>query len=840
VRLNSLSLTNFRQHARTEINFETGLTGIIGPNGAGKTTILEAIAWALYGNAAIRGNRDSIRFMGAGARAPVEVQLDFELGNHRYRVIRGLTSAEVYLDGADTPIANSISAVTELLQRRLGMSLSEFFHTYFTGQKELAVMAAMTPAKRGQFLSRVLGYEKLRIAQELTRERRNRVRASIDGMQRGMPDPEAVLRMLAEAASRKEEAEARAQQAAHRGAVRAREMMAIEPRWEMVQRQREQSAQLLTQITVAEEKEAALQRDAERLIRELEGVKVAHGQLDTLRESIEPLFALNVELQALNTLYREDGRRKTLLEAETALREELGRLEERHSKIERAPALEEEATLELEKKRVDLEDAQGLLEARRTEWVRDRQEAQTKREALRAQFTELKQQRDRVISLGENGACPTCSRPLGGSLHTVVEHLDELVETVNVDGNYYKARVEQLEQMPGDVRELDEKRRALMVEVGTLERRLAKVQLAVLELGTIVREIAAKQQRQLQMKRDISRIPPGYDAARHAEVIAEVERLTPMEAEVGRFQAMIEREPQLRLEQTRIAQEVMRVQSTLGTLRTRRTQISFAEKDFNELKADYDRVRAELQESKVAAARAQEQVASASAAVAAAQEAAEDLKKKVAELEVMQTDRRMHDELDRAFSDLRTDLNFQLRPELSELASAFLSELTDARYTELELDDQYNVVILEDGIPKPVLSGGEEDLANLVLRLAISQMIAERAGQNFSLLILDEVFGSLDEARRFNVVELLRGLHDRFEQVILITHIEPVREGLDRVISVSYDPDQGCSVVTLSEHDDAGLDGERQPFVGDRPSRSQRSGSEDMVESAEAGAGAGA
>jgi len=321
LRLNTLSLTNFRQHARTEINFEPGLTGIIGPNGAGKTTILEAIAWALYGNAAIRGNRDSIRFMGAGARAPVEVQLDFELGSHRYRVCRGLTSAEVYLDGADTPIANTISGVTDLLQRRLGMSLSEFFHTYFTGQKELSVMAAMTPAKRGQFLSRVLGYEKLRIAQDLTREKRNRVRASIEGMHRGMPDPEAVLRSLAEAASRKAEAEGRAHQAAHRGAVRAREMMAIEPRWEMVQRQREQSAQLLTQITVAEEKEAALHRDSERVVRELEGVQAARAQLDNLREAIEPLFALNVELQALNTLYREEGRRKTLLEAESALRQ---------------------------------------------------------------------------------------------------------------------------------------------------------------------------------------------------------------------------------------------------------------------------------------------------------------------------------------------------------------------------------------------------------------------------------------------------------------------------------------------------------------------------------------
>ena len=827
MRINSLRLTNFRQHAKTELTFGNGLTGIIGPNGAGKTTILEAIAWALYGNPAIRGNRDSIRFMGAGARAPVEVELDFDLGSHRYRVVRGLTSAEVYLDGADTPIANSITAVTDLLQRRLGMSLSEFFHTYFTGQKELSVMAAMTPARRGQFLSRVLGYEKLRIAQDLTREKRNRVRAAVEGMQRGMPDPEAVLRSLAEASSRKEEAEARAQQAVHRAAVRHREMMAIEPRWEMLQRQREQSAQLLTQITVAEEKEAALHRDAERVERELESVSSARSKLDTLGNAIEPLFALNVELQALNTLYREEGRRKTLLEAEAALREEITRLEERHSRIERAPALEEEATLELEKKRVELEDAQGLLEARRTEWVRDRQEAQTKRESLRQQYAELKHQRDRVVALGEDGECPTCSRPLGGSLHTVVDHLDEMIETVNVDGSYYKARVEQLEQMPEDVQQLDEKRRGLVQEVGTLERRLAKVQLAVQELTTIVRDIAAKQQRMVQMQRDISKIPGGYDAARHAEVIETVDKLTPMEAEATRLQAMLEREPQLKLERTRIAQEVMRVQSTLGTLRTRRQQISFTEKEFNDLRADFERVRAELQESKVATARAQEQVTSATAAVSAAQDAAEDLKRKVAQLDVMQTDRRLHDELDRAFSDLRTDLNYQLRPELSELASAFLSELTDARYTEMELDDQYNIVILEDGIPKPVLSGGEEDLANLVLRLAISQMIAERAGQSFSLLILDEVFGSLDEARRFNVVELLRGLQDRFEQVILITHIEPVREGLDRVISVTYDAELGHSVVSESGETPS-VEHDLPLFEPDRPPRERARGEETM------------
>jgi len=98
-------------------------------------------------------------------------------------------------------------------------------------------------------------------------------------------------------------------------------------------------------------------------------------------------------------------------------------------------------------------------------------------------------------------------------------------------------------------------------------------------------------------------------------------------------------------------------------------------------------------------------------------------------------------------------------------------------------------------MPKPVISGGEEDLANLVLRLAISQMIAERSGQPFSLLVLDEIFGSLDDAHRTSVLELLRGLHDRFEQVILITHIESVRDMLDQVVTVRYDAATGASVA---------------------------------------------
>ena len=795
MRLNSLHLVNFRQHADSRITFDTGLTGIIGPNGSGKTTILEAIAWALYGNSAARGTRESLRFNRALPRATVRVELDFDLAGHRYRVVRGLTNAELYLDGAPVPIANSITGVTELLHRRLGMTRNEFFNTYFTGQKELNVMAAMGPSERAKFLSRVLGYEKLRTAQDLVRERRKLITAETAGLRSGMPDRETVERVLAEATDRLAMAERRLAGAERNERESVAALAAATPAWEHVQRERDRLQELLTDLKLAERDEESLARDGERIARELADVAAARGELDALRAELAEYPSVVVELQQADDRYREEGRRQTLIETERAVADELDRLRERHAALTASSALEEEVTIELETRRRELEDAQGQLEARRTEWVRDRQEAETKLQTLRTQYTDVRQQRERLVAAGEEGQCPTCARPLGGHYRTVLELLTEQAETVRVDGKYFKDRLDQLEQMPPEVRALDERRRVLTQDVGALERRLAKVQLAVQELQQVTREIVSKEHRRAVLQRDIGAIPGGYDAARHGHLKSEAERLTPLDARAARLGALVEREPQLARERLRVESAAAAVFGRLKDMRARRDGIDFSDATYQTLREQYERAAAQARAGEIAALTARSEATAARAAVGGAEVGRQELDKLQSKLDVLHREKRMHDELDRAFSDLRTDLNFALRPEVSEIASGFLTDLTDGRYGELELDDQYNIVVLEDGVQKPVISGGEEDLANLVLRLAISQMIAERAGQAFSLLILDEVFGSLDESRRHNVVELLRRLHDRFEQVILITHIESVREGMDRVITVRYDDDRGYAVT---------------------------------------------
>ena len=798
MRLLSLRLQNFRQHADTRITFERGLTGIIGPNGSGKSTLLEAIAWSLYGTPAARGTRDSIRFSRAAPRASVKVELEFELAGHRYRVLRGLTNAEVYLDGNDVPIANTITGTSELLQRRLGMTRSEFFHTYFTGQKELDVMATLGAAERARFLSRVLGYDRISGAQEVARERRRAIVAETNGLKQGMPDADAIWRGVADAEARLAVARTRATEAASARVTSAVRLHDVAPQWVDAQAQRDRMQQLMAELRVAESEAMGFARDVERLERELEAVAIAHRELAPLRDAIVPLPSLRTELASLEQLAAADARRQALMERVRTIAEDDAKQADRAARLESAPALERETLAQVTTLRGSLTEVERTLDAERTAWAKDSQEAETRLDGLRRQYAELSEQRETLEGLGEESPCPTCGRPLGASYRGVLDLLTEQLETVRIDGNYYRQRVEQLVAVPAPIDAMDERRRTMQSELSAAERRLQRIHTAMAEAAQIAEARTELAARLTQATAQLAELPVGYDAQRHRTLRDEVVRLQELETKAARVGGMVEREEATRAEKGRVTALCETARTKVVELERQRSELGMDEAAYQRVREAHDRASAESRRAELEAVSAAGDAERARTALDNAEQGRRELARLQETLDTLEAEKQLHDELDRALTDLRTDLNFQLRPELAEIASGFLDGLTDGRYAALEFDEDYRVLVMEDGLPKPVISGGEEDLCNLVLRLAISQMIAERAGQAFSLLILDEVFGSLDETRRANVVELLRHLHDRFEQVIVITHIEQVRDGLDRVLLVRFDEARGCSVVQAS------------------------------------------
>ena len=793
MRLHRLRLRNFRQHADTELVFGPGITGIIGPNGSGKTTLLEAIAWAIYGNVAARGDKESIRNLRAKARSSVRVEMEFGVGAHEYKVVRGLHNAELYQDGR--LVANSLTEVTAKLERGLGMTHDEFFNTYFTGQKDLAVMAQLSRPERAAFLSRVLRYEQLSLAQERIREQKNALAAELHGREAGLPEQAALERERAAAGARLEQAR---RAAAEAEAARARAQQADareEPRWREWVEKEKRVHSLDGDRRMADQAVTVAKQECERLDREMAEALKARDQLGALQTELEPIERLKREQAELEHLQKEETARRAdegqlaeLMRTIVALDRRIGEL---------APATEALAGVEREAGALGerLEVAERTAEEQRAAWVREKEYATTRRADLLKQYDEVKEQRDKIEQLGPEGTCPTCRRPLGAEYAEVLGVLDRQMQAIVEDGKYFRQRLEQLSQPPATLAPVEAARDALLVESRRASERAGELRAQLEE-----RDRAVAQRRGLEMRARvldglIRARPTGYDRQRHDVVRAELTKLEPVALEAAKLAERAKR-AEILVREAELAEQAL----SLHEHRARELAAAVAAEQFSEqafaaARERHDRAARALREAELAVAETRGELTSAEAGVRevqrrAAERAAQE--RQIAELTVRL---RLHHELDRGFGDLRAELNAAMRPEIAELASGFLADLTDGRYEAVDLNDDYVVTIIDDGVSKPVISGGEEDVANLALRLAISQMIAERAGQPLTLLVLDEIFGSLDESRRQHVVALLRRLADRFPQVVLITHIEQVREGLDRVIRVDYDVGQGASVV---------------------------------------------
>ena len=145
---------------------------------------------------------------------------------------------------------------------------------------------------------------------------------------------------------------------------------------------------------------------------------------------------------------------------------------------------------------------------------------------------------------------------------------------------------------------------------------------------------------------------------------------------------------------------------------------------------------------------------------------------------------------------LREKLPSRIAPKLSAEASRLLQIATGGAYSMLEIDEEYDVTVMTEAGDRPIamMSGGEQDIVSLCIRIAIAKMILESTGAGEQAFVLDEIFGALDDERKSSACDALNNLGGSLSRILCITHIDDIKDMADYTYVVEKD-ENGVSTI---------------------------------------------
>jgi exonuclease SbcC len=153
----------------------------------------------------------------------------------------------------------------------------------------------------------------------------------------------------------------------------------------------------------------------------------------------------------------------------------------------------------------------------------------------------------------------------------------------------------------------------------------------------------------------------------------------------------------------------------------------------------------------------------------------------------------------------------QALPQIEEKANELLDRLSDGQMsirfvTQTEYKDKKREDLRETldiqisdsaGIRAyEMYSGGEAFRVNFAVRLALSEILAQRKGARLQTLVIDEGFGSQDTLGRQRLVEAINLVKDDFAKILVITHLDELKDAFPTRIEVEK-TDRG-SMVTVN------------------------------------------
>lgn len=827
-----LTLKNFLSYRdETTIDFSSiRIACLSGDNGAGKSALLDAITWALWGKTRASSDRDVVSI---GA-VEMEVTFVFRLGDREYRVFRRRSTAgagrhtielDVRMPGDDdwaSITGDSIRHSQEKISRLLGMEYDTFVHSAFILQGKADAFTEKPPGERKKILGDILNLQEYDDLSQMARQEERALRESLSEIQGKMAELDAEL---AERASVLDELEVAMIELTDLGQKLdlaeqlAQSLRSQLEREDLVQRQiddlaaraaREEQALDGMRSRLAEQQ---LRRD--RLVAALahaDEIEQGWSALQHWRAEVGRLAALGRDDQAQLQIAHEaqraiDGEEAALRRASDAARLEARAASERIARLEEQSARLAILRAELEAAgdpTLRLTQLDAELDGLRRHYSR----IDAENRQLTSQMDEIKANLDRLDTA--DAECPTCRRPLS-------EHdRDHIREGWLCDG---RSRREMRRANQETLRRLKEQGEQLKAEQQTLQRTAKDNAGRIALIGQITdqlveRETAmqAKVRSEAEVKRLEALLAAGdfaSEARAQLDAAAAARRTIGYDAEAARHAARMERdcapfaERKAGLDEARAgaSQAEALIAEISTTVAERERSHAESLRSLEQMRQDNPRDPS-LRDRCDAAADA---VSAMTREKNALIERQGRLQGRIADLDRLQ-DRR--DDLDKDATALALDHGATkalvdafgrngiqamivegVLPELEDEANRLLRQMSSGQLevsfrsqrqaqSRDSIIETLDIIIRDEAGERPysLFSGGEAFRVNFAVRVALSKLLARRAGASIDMLVIDEGFGTQDSRGRDGLIEALRSIEGDFQTILVITHIGEIRE----------------------------------------------------------------
>lgn len=747
-----LELKNFLAYRQPAPLDFTGLhvAVLTGENGAGKSSLLDAITWALWGRA--RAKRDD-ELVHQG-QTEMRVELTFALGAQVYRVIRAKRAGRAAGSVLDLQVQNeqakwvsiaepTIPKTQDKLTRLLRLTYETFVNSAYLLQGQADEFTGKKPAERKQVLADILGLQEW----EKYEDRAKHKIRGVDGQLAGV---DAVLVEIEAELARRPDYERELSQAQARVIEVGERLRQAEADWARIEAARQALVTVQRQIDDLTRRG----RDAEREIAALDAdLREAQSRADTAALARD-IAAAERRLRELDA---DEAERDRLTEARRLNGELVGTLRGQNESAQ--------AEAETLKRRISAAEAEA---------------GQARTRALEAARLDGDKLKRRVASLqtATEALCPTCGQPLSD------EQRQQLMADLTAEAEARAATGQ------AEAAEIDQRRKTAVEDLNAaIDARRDAYRQNQLQLKTLTDE-------QARMDRDLQAFAVGL-----REKPTLLQKLAELRSALEQAGAAQERIAGLLERRARWNAAVEADQKQRAALEAEAAGQRALLRDADARQRALDQLR---QEDTLVKAR----LGAADQKLRALDSQAQQREAKRAERQQLAEARGLYEELREAFGKkgVPAMLIEAAVPEIEAAANQLLGRITDGRMTvrfkmqketqagdvretlDIEIADELGTRAYE------LYSGGEAFRVNFAIRIALSQLLARRAGTQLHTLIIDEGFGVLDGVGRERLVEAINAVQDDFDRILVVTHIDELKDAFPARIEITKTP-QGSEIA---------------------------------------------